>query len=549
MAFVSFFRNTHIPLALVDSSGMLVETNPALSGLLEEIAPNEMPLGLNSLFDAVDLRALENTPTAPLDLLCGLGELRLPVRASILPQEGRQERVLSLCDRSEIAQLQARLETITHYDALTGLLNGTSLQGRLQTAMDKASRSLVGPILIMLSLLKFREFNDSFGHDRGNALLLEAVERIQKCLPREATLVRLTGIKFGILLPNERSRSAVTHQVREIFRRIEAPFKYVGQEVYLQAKAGVGLYPEDGETPDELMKNVETALNWLKDPFGNRIQYYSSEISERIREQLFMESAMHRALERDEFMLHYQPQVDPFARHVTGAEALLRWNHPTRGLLPPAEFLPAMEEAGLMPATGRWAMRKICSQVKKWQADGHPRLRAAINVSAQQFGDTGFIDALGETIDECAIDPATVDIEISERLLAHQPQEFAKTLSALSSLGVRISIDDFGTGHSSLSHLKRLPVSALKIDRSFIQGIPYQKDDVAIASAILAIAKNLGLQVTAEGVETLDQLAYLHALRCHQIQGYLYGKPMSVEDFGPWLRNSGKGVKTYPVRP
>ena len=425
---------------------------------------------------------------------------------------------------------QAHLYQLAHYDALTGLPNRLLLTDRLTQARAHAHRAerLVG--VLLLDVDRFKAINDTLGHSMGDLLLREVAERLSGCVREGDTVARLGGDEFTVLLPELRYIEDCATVARKILESLTRPFPLDGHEVFVSASIGITLYPFD-ESIDTLLRNADTAMYHVKENGGNGFEYYTTEMSTASLKRLSLESALRRALERQEFVLHYQPQVDLVSGHVVGAEALLRWQHPEWGLVAPGDFIPLAEETGLIVPIGKWVLFTACRQAKDWQDAGHPPITVAINVSARQFYQKDFMDTVCEVLETTQLDPRYLEIELTEGTVMQNGQATTAMLNELHKMGIQFSIDDFGTGYSSLSYLKRFPIDRIKIDRSFVTNITSDTDDAALASAIIAMSHALDIQTVAEGVETKEQLAFLRDRRCDQIQGYLFSRPIPAEEF------------------
>jgi EAL domain-containing protein (putative c-di-GMP-specific phosphodiesterase class I) len=340
----------------------------------------------------------------------------------------------------------------------------------------------------------------------------------------------------------------VTVAARRILEAMARPYVASGQEFVVTASMGISAFPEDGEDAQALLKAADIAMYRAKESGKNNFQYYSPQMNVHTFERLSLESNLRRALERGEFLLHYQPQFDVGSGALVGAEALIRWRHPDLGLVPPAQFIPLAEETGLIVPIGSWVLRTACAQGRAWQRQGLPPVRVAVNISSRQFTHEGLLAQVMSVLEDTGLDPDLVELEITESMLMHDLEQTVRMLNELKALGIHLAIDDFGTGHSSLAYLKRFPVGTLKIDRSFVQDLPGDADGVAITLAIVSLAHNLRLKVTAEGVETEEQLAFLRHHGCDEIQGYLTGRPVAAEDFARLLATSREQPAPRPQR-
>ncbi len=438
--------------------------------------------------------------------------------------------ICAVQDMSEHRKMEEQLNHLIYYDLLTGLPNRLLLQDRLEQALIMAERSPGLVALLYVDLDRFKNLNDSFGHRVGDQLLKRVASRLGSCLGSQDTLGRYSGDKFAVVLERTDCLDGVAAVANKILSSLLPPFQVEGHDVFLTASVGISIAPDDGTTAASLIKNAESAMYRAKEQ-NSGYQFYTEKMNASARERIRLESALHRALEREEFVLHFQPQVNPFTMRVMGVETLLRWDHPQRGLLGPLEFIPSLEETGLIIPVGEWALQSACRQAQAWRSSSSPELRVAVNISPRQFLERNFVEVVQRVLEETALAPEALELEITESLLMKDIEFSSQTLGRLAELGVKIAIDDFGTGYSSLFYLKRFPVHAVKLDRNFVHGIPNNRDDVAIAAAIFALAESLGLTVVAEGVETGEQLTMLRSWNCDLVQGFLFARPMPAEDF------------------
>ena len=387
-----------------------------------------------------------------------------------------------------------------------------------------------------LDLDNFKLVNDSLGHSLGDHLLRAVAARLESSLRAVDTVARMGGDEFVLVLADHNSAHSVAGELQRIVQSFSLPFSVEGRDVFITASVGVALYPQDANTPETLMKSAELAMYQAKESGRNRYQLYTAEMQTRVTERLALEGMLRRALERGEFALHYQPQVDLRSNRVFGCEALLRWNQPDLGMIGPAKFIPLAEETGLIVQIGEWIVRTACRQCKAWQDAGLPAVTMAVNISARQFREKDLLQAVTKILAETGLAPAQLELEVTESVIMQDAQQVIASLQAFSDMGVRLSVDDFGTGYSSLSYLKRFPVDRLKIDQSFVRDLSTDADDAAIVQAVVTLGHTMNLRVIAEGVETLEQLAFLRQNDCDEMQGYLFGKPMPADEFGKLLR-------------
>jgi diguanylate cyclase (GGDEF)-like protein len=431
-----------------------------------------------------------------------------------------------------------RVVHMAHHDALTGLANRTLFADRVGQAIARAHRRDGKIAVLFLDLDRFKNVNDSLGHAIGDLLLTAVAERLTNCLREEDTAARLGGDEFIISLPDVADAGEAAHVAARILAELAKPFTIANHQLHADGSIGIALYPADGDTAETLMRNADTAMYHAKESGRANYQFFSAQMTERVSRRLSTETDLRRALERGEFALHYQPLIDLAAGRVSGAEALLRWPQNEHRLMSPTEFIPIAEDTGLIIPLGEWVLLEACSQAQVWQAR-HPGLKISVNLSARQFRQKDLIGMIERVLGETGLPPALLELELTESMLMHHAEETIGILTRLDEMGVRLAIDDFGTGYSSLSYLKRFPIHSLKIDRSFVRDISTDPDDAAIVTAIVAMARSLNLDVTAEGVETDEQAAFLRSLACHHAQGYHFGRPMSAQEFAARLALGG----------
>jgi diguanylate cyclase (GGDEF)-like protein/PAS domain S-box-containing protein len=434
---------------------------------------------------------------------------------------------------------EERLAQLAHFDVLTGLPNRALYLDRLRQAMAQTRRHDRATGVIFLDLDRFKLTNDTFGHSAGDQLLRQVGARLADCVREGDTVGRFGGDEFGIVLADMRTPDDARLVAQKILDALQTPFELEGHEVFITASIGISLYPADSDDEVELMKNADTAMYRAKESGRNKYEFYSKDMNVRSVQRLNLESNLRRALERGEFLLHYQPKASLATREITGFEALLRWAAGGgQKLVSPAEFVPLLEDTGLIVPVGEWVIEAACRQLVAWRNAGVRMVPVAINLSARQFREKNLGEVVERILRAHGVDPRLLEIEITESSLMVNTDEAVRTLGHLKSLGLRLSVDDFGTGYSSLAYLKRFPLDTLKIDRSFVNDVTTSVDDANITRAIIGMSRNLGLKVVAEGVETEAQLAFLLAAGCGEMQGYYFSRPLPAAETVQWLREN-----------
>ncbi|HEX2548734.1 MAG TPA: EAL domain-containing protein, partial [Gammaproteobacteria bacterium] len=396
--------------------------------------------------------------------------------------------------------------------------------------------------LMFLDLDRFKLINDSLSHAVGDELLNVTADRLQAIMRGEDIVARLGGDEFVVVINNLSEKSQALIKAKQIQDVFQEPFKISGREVNVTSSIGVSIYPEDGQTVDVLLRNADSAMYRAKELGANNFQFYTKDMNAHTLEKLEKETELHNAIANNELVLSYQPQFDLTENKMVAVEALVRWNHPKKGILLPIDFIPLAEETGLIVSIGEWVLRKACKENKKWQEEGLPPIRIAVNVTLQQFKQQNLVELVKEVLAETKLSPEYLELELTENVIISS-KEVMRTVTALKDLGITIAIDDFGTGYSSLSYLKRIPLDRLKIDSSFIQHIQSKSDDDVIVRAVIAMAKSLDLEVLAEGVETENQLNFLKKNNCGEIQGFYFSRPLTEEQLKAALINP-KELKT-----
>jgi diguanylate cyclase (GGDEF)-like protein len=430
-----------------------------------------------------------------------------------------------------VRQRTAERDHLACHDALTNLPNRMLFEDRLSNALTLAYRNEQKLAVLSLSVDRFKKFNDTLGHAIGDRLLREVVQRLTSYVRKGDTVARFEGDEFSVLLSSISGTENAAEMAQRIQESLKTSFTLDGNELYATASIGISLYPDDGMDAPTLLKNAGAALYRAKRQGGNNYQFYAADMNARAFKRLSLENQLRRALERSEFTVYYQAQINGDTRQIVGAEALVRWQHPELGLVSPAEFIPLAEDTGLIAPIGEWVLRTACAQNRSWKEMGLAPLRIAVNLSPRQFQQTELVEMVGIALTESGLGPGYLELELTESSIMKNAEQTVATLRQLKEMGVKISIDDFGSGYSSLTYLKHLPLDTLKIDQSFVRDMTTDSNDAAIVMAIIALAHSLKLQVIAEGVETEDQSRFLRLLKCDEMQGYLFSRPLPAEAF------------------
>ena len=454
-------------------------------------------------------------------------EARLFTQESINFLQSVANTLATAMDRKNAEQ---RLTYLAQFDPLTGLANRSLFLDRFTQTLKQAKRNdeLVGVLFVDLD--RFKLVNDTLGHGIGDQLLVQVAGRLQECVRSGDTVGRLGGDEFAFVLSNLSRADDAALIAQKVVTAMALPFQLEGQELYLSASVGIGIYPNDGTAADTLLRHADTAMYRAKEQGRNTYQFYLPQMNEQAIERLQIQMQLRGALERGEFVLHYQPKVSLVTNAISGFEALLRWQHPVRGLVSPLQFISVLEDTGLIIPVGEWVVRTVCEQLARWQVEGAHPLPVAVNLSARQFQQINLDGVIANILHDTGVDPGLLEFELTESMLMRDPEEAVRMLKIMRSYGLRLSVDDFGTGYSSLAYLKRFPIDALKIDRAFIRDVTTDPDDASIALAIISIAHTLKLKVVAEGVETEAQLDFLRANACDEIQGFYFAHPLPVAD-------------------
>ena len=476
------------------------------------VSPTQKPLGVFTLY--------YETPHVPTEEELHIGESACHIAGIAI------ERKLS----------EERIRFMANHDALTGLPNRALLQDRLEQALRYAQRADHWVTVAFIDLDNFKIINDTLGHNAGDELLKNVGSRMVSCLRAVDTVVRLGGDEFVILLVDQKKNiDGISSTIAKIRAAISAPLEIGGQTLRVGSSVGLANYPADGKDADTLLANADAAMYRAKELGRDNYQFYTPELNVKVRGELLLQEALRGAVERHEFALVYQPQIDMLTGHVFAVEALIRWNHPTQGQLAPNHFIPIADQTGLIVPIGDWVLQEACRQNKAWQDAGLPPIKVCINVSARQFAEKNFVGRVVHALDKSGLEARYVELELTESLIMRDIGQAIGTMNELQRLGIQIAIDDFGTGYSSLSALKTFPVARLKIDRSFIKGLPTNVDDRAVTTAVISLGKKLNLRIVAEGVENDDQIAFLRKNKCDELQGFRFSRPIPPDQVGAFL--------------
>ncbi len=428
-----------------------------------------------------------------------------------------------------LQQRTAEVDRLAYYDTVTQLPNRTLFEDRLAQAVAIAKSTHQALGILFISVDQFKKVNDSLGHGPGDSLLREFAERLKSCITETDTVARFGNDEFALLRTQIEGTKDVIETIGSLSQVLKFSFDLSGNELFATASVGVSLFPLDGADSQTLLKNAGAALYKAKKSGGANYQFFTADMHELASSRLALETNLRRAIQNEEFLIHYQPRVSVDSLLITGVEALVRWEHPQLGLVLPSEFIPLAEDTGLIVPVGEWVLRHACLQNRLWQDQGFAPIQVAVNISGRQFHDQDLSETVIRILNETGLAPQHLELELTESSIMHNGEFAAAVLSRLKNMGIKISIDDFGAGFSSLASLKRLPIDALKIDKSFVSDATTDPDDASLVMAIITLAHNLRLKVIAEGVETEEQLRFLHLLRCDEIQGDLFSKPLPAD--------------------
>jgi diguanylate cyclase (GGDEF)-like protein len=497
---------------------------------------------LSSLYSAHYFSELLNTFRSAMASGFYEDEIRMPSESKLKIEWAKRRLVRSgnglavtVRDITERKLAEGKIEFLAHHDPLTHLPNRVLLRDRFEQAMVAASRDDSGGVLMFLDIDNFKQVNDSFGHLVGDQLLLQVVERLQGCIRDADTICRQGGDEFMIVLTNITDINDISRIAQHMLDVVSDPIEIENQSFHTSASIGVSLFPSDGIDFDTLLKNADTAMYQAKESGKNAYRFFTAKMNAEVVEQMRLQTQLRFALQRNEFQLHYQPQIDLASGSVIGMEALIRWQHPELGKISPADFIPVAEASGLIIPIGAWVLEEACRQARVWQQSGLLRFKVGVNLSALQFKRGNILETVSNALERSGLPPNMLELELTESILLQDLETALKTILELKALGVQLAIDDFGTGYSSLSYLKRLHVDKLKIDQSFVRDIVTDTDDLAIVCAIIQLGKTLQMKVIAEGVETDEQLQLLSRHACNEAQGYYFCRPLGAADVSCWL--------------
>ncbi|MGQ0667280.1 MAG: putative bifunctional diguanylate cyclase/phosphodiesterase [Nitrospiraceae bacterium] len=518
-----------------------------LAGLLELIHPEDRDLVQKSLHEGV---VKEQRCSLDYRIFVPDGTQRV-IQSQAEPARDESNRVEGMSgtfqDVTDRKQAEEKIHFLAYYDSLTGLANRHLFKDRVTQALAYAQRQQVLLAILYMDLDRFKVVNDTLGHGVGDLLLQRVAERLKKCVrtsdsvarradpDSQSCLARLGGDEFTVLLNNLADPEVAGRVAQRIHRELAKPFQLDKHEVFVTVTIGIACFPTDGSDLHTLLKNADTAMYSAKTQSRNGYQFYSLSMNEQAEQRLALEADLRHALDRGEFVLYYQPQIDLRTGAVVGAEALIRWNHPTMGVLFPYRFLAMTEDVGMGTALGEWVLRTACTQAKGWSEAGHSSIQLSVNLSDSQFHDSNLTKTVAHVLADTKFPPELLALELTETIAFRNLERSVATLQDLRAVGVQLSLDDFGTGFSSLRHLQQYPINALKIDQSFVRNIAANQRDASITQTVIAMAHNLGLRVLAEGVETQDELDFLREHGCEEVQGFLVSQPLPPDQFVPFV--------------
>ncbi|MGM0594449.1 MAG: putative bifunctional diguanylate cyclase/phosphodiesterase [Pseudomonadota bacterium] len=546
--FETVFRSSRDAIVITDAQGVALSINPAfhdLTGYQEaEIVGHSLSMLKSGYHDREFYRqmwaAIEQHDGWSGEVWNRDKEARIhPVWLSISAVRDKEGKIINyvaiLSDLAQLKHSEAELEHLSNHDPLTDLPNRRLLNARLEHGIDQARRHRYGLAVMLLDIDRFKDINDSLGLPTGDALLQELARRVSGCVRREDTVARLGGDELLVVLDEVRSPHSAAEAAQKILDALTPPFLLDGHELFITASIGISLYPENGDTPERLIRNADAAVYRAKDQGRNRTEFYSESLSQSSMERLSLITGLRHAIENSELVLHYQPQLNLSTGKIAGVEALVRWHHPEQGLIPPDNFIPIAESTGLIGAIGDWVLEEACRQMHQWHSSGIKIPRVAVNLSARQLSDSGLAERVASALERHDLVPSQLELELTETAIMADPVQASATLETVARMGVEMAVDDFGTGYSSLAYLQRLHVHRLKIDRTFVDGLPDDLNSAAICRAVIAMAHSLGMETIAEGIEEKPQRDYLESEACTMGQGWYFAKAMPAPELEQWL--------------
>lgn len=548
------FQNTAEGIAVTDTEGVIVSANPAFEAITEYSEAESLGRDMHMLHSE---RHEPDFYRQRWESLKATGQWRGETwnrrkSGEVYPEwltisAVRDENgvvthyVWVFSDISQIKQAQAQIDFLAHHDALTGLPNRSLFQDRLDHALANARRTPRTLAILFIDLDRFKKVNDTLGHPVGDDLLLEVSRRMSDTIRAADTLARVGGDEFVLLLEDDVTARQATTVARKLIDVLAQPLTIAGHTLVITASIGISLYPDDGDDADTLVRHADRAMYEAKQRGRNHFQFFTKALTEGAFERLVMENELRGALGRGELVLHYQPLVDPASAELLSVEALVRWQHPERGLVPPDRFIGLAEEMGIIGEIGAWVLDTACHQLVRWDAEGMNIPRVSVNLSMQQIDRDGLVERVRDTLQRSGLAAQRLELEVTESMLMRNPEHSCGVLNALKALGTQLAVDDFGTGYSSLAYLKRLPLDRLKIDRSFVCDIGTDTNDEVIIRAIIALARSLGLQTVAEGVETAAQAEFIRREGADIAQGYHFGRPQAADALTTTTANARDG--------
>jgi diguanylate cyclase (GGDEF)-like protein/PAS domain S-box-containing protein len=545
--YFSLFWHNHAVMLLIDpEEGAIIDANPSACtfyGYEREQLLRMKITEINTLSPADvehEIKTARKERRGHFDFRHRLatGEVRdVEVFSGPVKVKGKDMLYSIVHDVTERRQAEAHVKYLAFHDQLTGLANRALLEDRLTQALAHALRNNDTGALFFIDLDRFKVINDSLGHHAGDLLLKQVGNRLKAMVRETDTVCRSGGDEFILLFPEIGGPTDAAHLAEKVLAAFTVPFIVEGREIVTSPSIGISLYPADGADFPTLSRNADAAMYLAKDQGRNNFQFFKPELTNAAQERLALENELRKALAGNDLQLHYQPQFDTATGEIIGVEALVRWHHPRRGWISPAQFIPIAEQSGLIETLGAWVLRTACAQNMQWQRRGYSPIRMAVNVSGRQFQQKGFIDIVDRVLGETGLDPCWLELEVTENIVMENVGQTIMTLTALKARSISLAIDDFGTGYSSLSYLRQFPIDRLKIDRSFVTEVTTNADDAAIASAVISLARTLNLEVVAEGVETAEQAQFLSERQCDIMQGYYFGRPSPPDEISRFLKS------------